>query len=195
MAKAPATEVKAFVMDSASGFVVRKQEGGASIKLKAHKNIDREIHGNIIRERHAKGRESFKVKSLLANYEHEKGRGVSVLDFVKNIRIGIAADSIYRVADYAEIPITDVANALHINTRTISRRKGGRLSSEESEKVIRMGRVMERTSEVFGEGGIEWIKQPNKALGGQTPLSLLDTDIGTESVLDTLGRIEHGVFA
>jgi uncharacterized protein (DUF2384 family) len=28
-----------------------------------------------------------------------------------------------------------------------------------------------------------------------TPLSLLDTDIGADSVLDTLGRIEHGVFA
>ena len=27
------------------------------------------------------------------------------------------------------------------------------------------------------------------------PLSLLDTDIGAESVMDTLGRIEHGVFA
>ncbi|NCC41946.1 MAG: DUF2384 domain-containing protein, partial [Gammaproteobacteria bacterium] len=26
-------------------------------------------------------------------------------------------------------------------------------------------------------------------------LSLLDTEIGAESVLDTLGRIEHGVFA
>jgi uncharacterized protein (DUF2384 family) len=32
-------------------------------------------------------------------------------------------------------------------------------------------------------------------LSGATPLSLLDTDIGAESVLDTLGRIEHGVFA
>jgi hypothetical protein len=33
------------------------------------------------------------------------------------------------------------------------------------------------------------------ALSGATPLSLLDTDIGAENVLDTLGRIEHGVFA
>jgi uncharacterized protein (DUF2384 family) len=29
----------------------------------------------------------------------------------------------------------------------------------------------------------------------QCPLSLLDTDIGAESALDTLGRTEHGVFA
>lgn len=41
---------------------------------------------------------------------------------------------------------------------------------------------------------LDWLKSPNAALGGATPLSLLDTDIGTESVMDTLGRIEHGVF-
>jgi len=35
---------------------------------------------------------------------------------------------------------------------------------------------------------------PAAVLGGATPLSLIDTDDGAESVMDTLGRIEHGVF-
>jgi putative toxin-antitoxin system antitoxin component (TIGR02293 family) len=39
------------------------------------------------------------------------------------------------------------------------------------------------------------VRAPNAALQRRTPFSLLDTDIGAESVLDTLGRIEHGVFA
>ena len=42
---------------------------------------------------------------------------------------------------------------------------------------------------------LDWMKSGNAALSGATPLSMLDTDIGTESVMDTLGRIEHGVFA
>jgi len=45
------------------------------------------------------------------------------------------------------------------------------------------------------EAALHWLKSSNAALAGATPLSLLDTDIGAESVLDTLGRIEHGVFA
>ncbi len=36
---------------------------------------------------------------------------------------------------------------------------------------------------------------PNAALRGNTPLSLLDTNSDAEAVLDTLGRIERGVFA
>ena len=42
---------------------------------------------------------------------------------------------------------------------------------------------------------IDWLKSPNAALRGNAPLSLLDTDIDAEAMLDTLGRIEPGVFA
>jgi putative toxin-antitoxin system antitoxin component (TIGR02293 family) len=56
---------------------------------------------------------------------------------------------------------------------------------------------MSRASEVFdaAAAAIDWLKSPNAVLRSNAPLSLLDTDIGAESLLDTLGRIEHGVFA
>lgn len=71
------------------------------------------------------------------------------------------------------------------------------LNSEESSKLLRLARVMSRASEVFdgAAAAIDWLKSSNAALRGNAPLHLLDTDIGAESVLDTLGRIEHGVFA
>ena len=72
----------------------------------------------------------------------------------------------------------------------------GALSSEESAEIVRLARVVARAAEVF-EGldpALDWLKSPNATLSGATPLSLLDTDIGAETVLDTLGRIEHGVF-
>ena len=57
--------------------------------------------------------------------------------------------------------------------------------------------VIERAEEVFEnfDLAIDWLKSGNTAMAGFTPMSLLDTDIGAESVMDTLGRIEHGVFA
>jgi putative toxin-antitoxin system antitoxin component (TIGR02293 family) len=71
------------------------------------------------------------------------------------------------------------------------------LNSEESAKVVRLARIIERTEDVFEslDLAIDWLKSRNTALSGLTPLSLVDTDVGAESVLDTLGRIEHGVFA
>ena len=61
----------------------------------------------------------------------------------------------------------------------------------------RAGDAIARAEAVF-EGpaaAMDWLSSPNAALEGATPLSLLDTDIGAEGVMDTLGRIEHGVFA
>jgi putative toxin-antitoxin system antitoxin component (TIGR02293 family) len=71
---------------------------------------------------------------------------------------------------------------------------GGR---EQSAHLFRLALVLARAAEVFDEfdSADAWIKEPIPALGGVTPLSLLYTESGAERVLDTLGRIEHGVFA
>ncbi|MGH8315217.1 MAG: antitoxin Xre/MbcA/ParS toxin-binding domain-containing protein [Steroidobacterales bacterium] len=68
--------------------------------------------------------------------------------------------------------------------------------SLETARRLRMGRLISRADEVFDarEAAVDWLKSPNAALRGNAPLSLLDTDIDAETVLDTLGRIEHGVF-
>ena len=48
----------------------------------------------------------------------------------------------------------------------------------------------------FGEAGArQWLEEPNRALGGASPLEMLDTDVGAEAVRDVLGRIEDGVFS
>ena len=68
---------------------------------------------------------------------------------------------------------------------------------EESAKLKRRARVLRRARKTFGDldAALDWLDSPNSALSGAAPGSLLDTDIGAESVMDTLGRIEHGVFA
>lgn len=132
------------------------------------------------------------------------GKGVlsakprSALEWVSLIRDGIpvaAVESIKRAVDLSQ---AELAAALAIPERTLARRKReGRLNSEETAKLVRLARVVERAEEVFEslEAALDWLKSPNVALAGAQPLSLMDTDVGAESVLDTLGRIEHGVFA
>ena len=122
----------------------------------------------------------------------------STLDWVAMVRMGVPAAAVGSLTASVGVTQAELARALGISERTLVRRKReGTLNSEESGKLVRLARVVVRAEEVFEDldAALDWLKSPNAALGGVTPFSLLDTDLGAESVFDTLGRIEHGVFA
>lgn len=143
--------------------------------------------------------ESFRsVENLLGGRRVLRTQPHSALDWIEVIRNGIPAAAVESLLKALRVSQSELARALGIPERTLGRRKReGVLSSEESAKLLRLARAVGRANEVFAdsEAALHWLKSPNSALAGKTPLSLLDTDIGAESVLDTLGRIEHGVFA
>jgi putative toxin-antitoxin system antitoxin component (TIGR02293 family) len=58
-------------------------------------------------------------------------------------------------------------------------------------------RVAARVAEVLGseEKASRWLMTPNRALGGEPPIALLETDLGARQVEDVLGRIEHGIHS
>jgi putative toxin-antitoxin system antitoxin component (TIGR02293 family) len=141
---------------------------------------------------------NLSVESLLGGRRVLQARPRSPLDWVSVIRRGISSAAVDSLTKSIRVTQSELATVLGIPERTLARRKKeGVLNSEESAKLVRLARVVERAKDVFEdfEASLNWLKSPNAALSGATPLSLLDTDIGAESVLDTLGRIEHGVFA
>jgi putative toxin-antitoxin system antitoxin component (TIGR02293 family) len=93
----------------------------------------------------------------------------------------------------------DLVKELGFAPRTIARRSTGRkpLSSSESERILRLARVLARAAEVFESeaSARRWLVEPNLALAGRKPLSLLTNDLGTELVLNELGKIDYGFFA
>ena len=122
----------------------------------------------------------------------------SVLDWIALVRHGISAGAIDAVVRFMGIGQSELSLALGIPERTLVRRKKeGLLNPDESEKLVRLAQVMERAVEVFEDeqSALSWLKSSNSALGGSSPLSLLDTELGSLAVVNTLGRIEHGVFA
>ncbi len=122
----------------------------------------------------------------------------SILEWIALVRHGISAGAIDAVARVMGIGQYELSLALDIPERTLVRRKKeGVLSPEESGKLVRLAQVIERAVEVFEDqqAAFGWLKSPNAALGGGSPLSLLDTEFGSLAVVNTLGRIEHGVFA
>jgi putative toxin-antitoxin system antitoxin component (TIGR02293 family) len=138
------------------------------------------------------------VQTLLGGGRVLRAGTRAPLDWITVIRKGISSAAVDSLARFIRVTQSELAVTLGIPERTLARRKKeGLLNSEETAKLVRLARVVERAEEVF-EGlspSLDWLKSPNAAFAGATPLSLLDTDIGAESVMDTLGRIEHGVFA
>ena len=85
------------------------------------------------------------------------------------------------------------------STRTLLRKRANktRLSADESDRLARVVRLLVRAEEAFGDRmkAHRWLAQPNRALAGQRPFGLLDSDAGAQAVEHELGRIEHGVFS
>jgi putative toxin-antitoxin system antitoxin component (TIGR02293 family) len=114
------------------------------------------------------------------------------------IRGGLSFHSLQSVLDRVGMSLTEIAEPLMIQPRTLSRRKKeGRLTPEESDRLFRLVRIFAHAESVFGaaDRARRWLRETNRALGGRVPLELIETDIGTTMVDDVLGRIEHGVFA
>lgn len=67
--------------------------------------------------------------------------------------------------------------------------------SENHQQII--GQVFNRGYEVFDspEKFNRWLTSPIKSLSDNTPLACLITEKGTQKVLDTLTRLERGMYS
>jgi putative toxin-antitoxin system antitoxin component (TIGR02293 family) len=89
----------------------------------------------------------------------------------------------------------DLAEVVQISTTTLARRKkAGRFTLEESERLLRIARLVAQAQRVFRsqQGLARWFNQPNRGLGGATPLEYASTPIGAEEVERVLERILDG---
>jgi putative toxin-antitoxin system antitoxin component (TIGR02293 family) len=138
------------------------------------------------------------IEYLLGGARVVRGKPSTPGDWIELVRRGLPATAVDSIARAVEISQAELCKVLAIPERTLIRRKKeGRLSTDESAKIVRVARVAHRAIAVFENRAkaLHWLKSPNRTLGSVSPLSLLDTDLGAESVSDTLGRIEYGVFA
>ena len=119
------------------------------------------------------------------------------LDLIPLLREGLPYTTLEHLMAQFGLSREDVQNVLLLPSRTMTRRKQQqRLSGGESDRLYRLSRIMAHAVDVFDDKAKAgaWMRRGNRALNGETPLSLLNTDIGARQVDDVLGRIEHGVF-
>ncbi len=120
-------------------------------------------------------------------------------DLASQVRSGLPASTVSTLAAVLSLHRTQVAERLSIPPRTLSRRLANhsRLTHEESDRTLRMARVVALAKEILGseEKASRWLSNPNRALGGRVPFDLLDTDVGVRSVEEILERIAYGIYS
>lgn len=88
------------------------------------------------------------------------------------------------------------ATVLPLRTLQHRRSRREKLTVEESDRVLRVIRVLSLAESVYGSRprALEWLRRAHARLDGRSPLSLLKTDTGSRIVEDLLIQIDEGMF-
>ena len=116
---------------------------------------------------------------------------------IAEVREGLPMSELDRMAEVLELDKARLAGILHTSLRTLQRKaeSAGRLGAAASDRLARIRRIHELATHVLGEPdkAARWLKSASRALGGEIPLQMLDTDIGTQRVQQELREIEYGM--
>jgi putative toxin-antitoxin system antitoxin component (TIGR02293 family) len=119
-------------------------------------------------------------------------------ELIRKIQKGLRFSELETLQSSIGMPFEQLAAKLCISRSTLQRRKAaGRLSPDESDKVLRFARLLEHATDVFGDvdKARAWLKHPQYGLGGAVPLDYAETEIGAREVDNLLGRIDYGVYS
>src|SRR5690606_29674049 len=146
-----------------------------------------------------------KTTSHVPAYRHIKvlGQSVGLLTdnqaaIIKALKSGLPISSFKKLQKIMDVPAGQLATTVNIAARTLLRRgKQGKLQTDESERLLRIGRLFDLTLELFEDKQMarQWFKEPNKALGGVSPLEYSDTEPGAKEVESLIGRLDQGIFS
>ncbi|MFP3568035.1 antitoxin Xre/MbcA/ParS toxin-binding domain-containing protein [Paraburkholderia sp. SIMBA_030] len=82
-------------------------------------------------------------------------------------------------------------------TLTHRRQQHERLSTEESDRAIRLARIVAQATAAFGnpEKAMHWLRVSQKRFGRRSALDMASTEHGARLVEDALIQIDEGYFA
>ena len=125
------------------------------------------------------------------------GGNVGPMDLVRLVRRGLPVGVVQFVLDSERLTAAELDRVVLPRKTLANRRKLGSLTPEQSDRLVRVARLLAAAEATFGsqdKAGV-WLRRPTTALAGERPLDLLDTDEGAREVETLLGRIGHGIAA
>jgi putative toxin-antitoxin system antitoxin component (TIGR02293 family) len=119
-------------------------------------------------------------------------------DLIERLKRGLPPSAFDQLREELGLAAEALAHLTGVSTRTLARRRkrDEPLAPDTSERILRFARLYEIAADVLGDEdeARRWLKTPNTALGGRSPLDYADTEPGAREVEDLLGRLEYGVF-
>lgn len=119
-------------------------------------------------------------------------------DLINITRQGLPKSAVTSLSKILGISMEKMSDLLHVSHRTIQRKRNtDLLNTYSTEQVLEIAEVISRGIEVLGtlEDFTAWLHSKIRHLNYKKPIHFLDTHFGTNMVLDTLGRIEHGIYS
>lgn len=119
------------------------------------------------------------------------------LDLARAVRRGFPAQAVQHLLDNGRLSLTELDQVVMPRKTWSNRRRAGVLTPEQSDRLMRVARVLALAEETFADQakGHAWLRRATTSLGGERPLDLLDTEEGAREVETVLGRIAHGIAA
>ena len=117
---------------------------------------------------------------------------------IEQIQAGLSFRAVRNLQRALGVPLEKIAAVLGMSRATLHRRKiQGRIDQEESEKLVRYQRLLEKAEEVLGDAAKarDWLTHKQAGLGNTVPLEFAKTELGAREVENLLGRIEYGVYS
>jgi putative toxin-antitoxin system antitoxin component (TIGR02293 family) len=111
------------------------------------------------------------------------------------VRQGYSLDVVDRALAAGKISLAELDRLVLPRKTLAHRRVLGSLTSDQSDRLSRVLRIIDDAEETFGDRAKAhtWLRRATPLLDGETPLDRLDTDFGSRQVEALLGRIAHGL--
>lgn len=130
-------------------------------------------------------------------YQDYSENDSSTLRLVHVSREGLSYGKFLLAVEAFDFSKQELAHLLHISERTLDRihKDKKRLSTPQTERILEVSILFEKGWDFFGSktGFRKWLSIPNYAFDNQTPLSMLDTKYGIQSVSVLLERFAQGI--
>ena len=137
------------------------------------------------------------LRSVIRELGGERALGramTSDRDLREAIRDGFPHTVLEELMRASGLTLKELADALDLSSRSLQRRRHGRLARFESDRLYRLARLLALARENLGDAAraSRWLKRANHALGGLAPIAAIDTELGARQVENLLGRIAYG---
>ncbi len=115
---------------------------------------------------------------------------------IDRIRAGTYANSLIGAAAAIGVSRETIFHLVGLPVSTATRKIAQQaiLDTPTTERLARLALVEQQAEDTFGDSDLakRWLRSTNVALGGCTPVSMLDTDVGTREVAKVLVALARG---